>query len=53
MEKASSVKVTAGVHQLKLQYDIDRKLLGKGAYGKVYKGTDKLNPEFEVAIKVL
>ena len=52
-EKASTVKVKAGVHQLKQQYDIDRHVLGKGAFGKVYKGTDRSNPEFEIAIKVL
>ena len=28
-------------------------MLGKGAFGKVFKGTDKLNPDFQVAIKVL
>ena len=45
-EKASSVRVTAGVTQLKHVYDIDRHVLGKGAFGKVYKGTDKANREF-------
>ena len=52
-EKASQVHVTAGVHQLKQVYDIERNVLGKGAFGKVYKGTDKANREFQVAIKVL
>ena len=28
-------------------------MLGKGAFGEVYKGVDKKNPEFVVAIKVL
>ena len=28
-------------------------MLGKGAFGKVYKGFDKSDPSFEVAIKVL
>ena len=45
--------VTAGVHQLKMQYDIDRHVLGKGAFGKVYKGVDKMDKQFQVAIKVL
>ena len=34
-------------------YEIDRHVLGKGAFGKVYKGIDKNNPEHQVAIKVL
>ena len=38
---------------LKHTYDIDRHVLGKGAFGKVYKGVDRHNPEFKVAIKVL
>lgn len=29
------------------------KVLGKGAFGKVYKAIDKMNAELEVAIKVL
>ena len=53
IEKQSNVKVLAGVHQLKLQYEIDRNVLGKGAFGEVYKGVDKKNNEFVVAIKVL
>lgn len=29
------------------------KLLGNGSYGKVYLATNKANPEFKVAIKVI
>jgi serine/threonine protein kinase len=28
-------------------------VLGKGAFGKVYRAVDKMNPEFQVAIKVI
>ena len=35
-EKASDVHVMAGVHQLKQAYDIDKSIVGKGAFGKVY-----------------
>ena len=37
-EKPSNVTVEAGIHQLKQQYIIDKKCLGKGAFGKVYRG---------------
>ena len=36
-----------------MQYEIDRKMLGKGSFGEVYRAFDKKNPEFQVAIKVL
>ena len=52
-EKASQVKIHANLAQLKAQYDIDTHVLGKGAFGKVYKAVDKMNSEFKVAIKVL
>lgn len=42
---ASQVRIAHGVHQLKQVYEIDRHVLGKGAFGKVYKGIDKNNPE--------
>ena len=45
-EKASKVKVHAGLAQLKQQYNIDYNVLGSGAFGKVYKAVDKKNPEF-------
>ena len=45
-EKASKVKVRLGVHDLKKYYTIDRHVLGKGAFGKVYKAVDKEDPEF-------
>ena len=42
-----------GVKQLKKQYEIREKALGKGTFGKVYMGTDKRDPTHKVAIKVL
>lgn len=45
-EKASKVTIFAGVKDLKAQYTIDREVLGKGAFGEVYKAVDKKNPEF-------
>ena len=40
-EKASQVRVQAGLHQLKQVYNVDRNVLGKGAFGKVYKASDR------------
>lgn len=47
------MKVHANLSQLKAQYNIEQKVLGKGAFGKVYRAEDRMNPEFKVAIKVL
>jgi len=44
-----------GVHELKQNYFIDSKtkVLGVGAFGRVFHTTNKHNPDFQVAIKVL
>lgn len=42
----------AGIKELRMTYNIG-KLLGNGSYGKVYLATNKANPEFKVAIKVI
>ncbi len=44
-----------GVHELKLNYLIDdnTKVLGVGSFGKVFMTTNKHDPNFKVAIKVL
>lgn len=47
------MKVHANLSQLKAQYNIEQKVLGKGAFGKVYRAEDRMNQEFKVAIKVL
>jgi calcium-dependent protein kinase len=38
---------------LKEQWELSSKCLGEGAFGKVYLGTNKKDPEFKVAIKVI
>ena len=44
-----------GAKQLKQNYNLDRntKVLGQGAFGKVFLLNHKINTEFKVAIKVL
>lgn len=45
----------SGATELKKNYKIDKnsKILGKGAYGKVYLSENRTNPNLKVAIKVL
>ena len=45
----------SGVHELKQNYRIsaDTKVLGAGAFGKVFFSENIANPRFKVAIKVL
>jgi serine/threonine protein kinase len=38
---------------LKMEWELSNKCLGEGAFGKVYLGTNKKDPEFKVAIKVI
>ena len=44
-----------GVHELKLNYKItsDTKVLGAGAFAKVFKSESIADPSFKVAIKVI
>ena len=44
-----------GVHELKMNYHIDSKtkVLGVGAFGRVFMTTNKHDKNFKVAIKVL
>ena len=44
-----------GVHELKQNYLIDEKtkVLGVGSFGKVFMSSNRHNPDFKVAIKVL
>ena len=39
--------------QLKKVYEIDPKILGAGAFGKVFLGRNKKDPDHKVAIKVI
>jgi len=38
---------------LKAQYSIDKKLLGAGHFGKVFKGVNKADSSIGVAVKVI
>jgi hypothetical protein len=44
-----------GVNELKMNYSLEGKVkvLGVGAFGKVFMSTNKLDTNFKVAIKVL
>ena len=47
------VNSTATLSDLKATYKIDNKVLGAGSFGKVFVATDKANPKFKVAVKVI
>jgi serine/threonine protein kinase len=51
----SSKPHRSGVHELKQNYTIsaNTKILGAGAFGKVFLSNNIANPSFKVAIKVL
>lgn len=44
------VKTTSGIKDLKNNYDIGKKL-GSGSFGKVFVGTNKMDPSIRIAIK--
>ena len=43
----------AGVHELKQQYNINKKVLGSGSFGKVFQAENKADNSHQVAIKVI
>lgn len=44
-------KTMLNLKHLKATYNIDKIMLGEGSFGKVYKGTNKMNPKQQLAIK--
>lgn len=46
-------KVRAGVTQLRMNYNINPKLLGSGSFGKVFQAENKADNTHKVAIKVI
>lgn len=50
---SSYVKSRANVSSLNAQYNINKKCLGKGSFGKVFLATNKHDEEMQVAIKVI
>ena len=43
----------AGVHELKQLYNINKKVLGSGSFGKVFMAENKSDSTVQVAIKVI
>ena len=52
-KKTEFVHTQATLKDLKATYNIETNVLGSGSYGKVFLGTDKKNPDFKLAIKVI
>ena len=50
---SSYIKSKANVSSLNAMYDINKKCLGKGSFGKVFLGTNKHDKDMQVAIKVI
>ena len=49
----SMIRSKATFMDLKRTYNIDRKVLGQGQYGTVYKAVNKQNSNNEIAIKAI
>ena len=45
--------MTQGVKELRAQYNINRNVLGAGAFGQVFKAVNKKDKSLDVAIKVI
>lgn len=52
-KKEKFVKSKMKASDLKKQYNIDLKPLGEGSFGKVFKASNKRDPTYKVAIKVI
>ena len=53
MQKRQNLLSACNLKDLNKQFKIDQKCLGQGSYGKVFKGTNKWDTHFKVAIKVM
>ena len=47
------VQSQSSVDKLRSQYDINRKVLGSGSFGKVFLAQNKEDPTIQIAIKVM
>ena len=50
---SSFVKSRANVSSLNATYNINKKCLGRGSFGKVFLATNKNDEEMKVAVKVI
>ena len=47
------VRTMATSRDMKQVYTLDKNILGKGSFGTVYKGINKVNPNLKIAIKAI
>jgi len=52
-KKPAYIETQAKLKDLTATYNINEKVLGSGSYGKVFSATDKENPDFKIAVKVI